>query len=222
MKRVIAIDGPSGAGKSTISKEVARILGFQYLDTGALYRAVAYFFYENFNSSETISNLPETLIEEWLSKISLQYRDGRVYLEGRDVSELIREPKIGHITSILSAKKIVRRFLLPYQRHFAELYDTVAEGRDMTTVVFPDAWKKFYLDASQEVRAMRRFEQLKRMGKDITFEEALKDVAERDKRDSERSEAPLRISSEVIYIDSSSLKIEEVISLILKKVAEDC
>lgn len=222
MKRVIAIDGPSGAGKSTVSKEVARILGFEYLDTGALYRAVAYFFYENFNSLETISNLPENIIDEYLKKISLQYSDGKVYLDNRDLSKLIRDPKIGHVTSILSAKRNVRRFLLPYQRQFAELYDTVAEGRDMTTVVFPDAWKKFFLDASVEVRAMRRFEQLKRMGKDITFEEALNDVVERDKRDSERSEAPLRISSEVIYIDSSSLKIEEVISLILKKVAEDC
>lgn len=221
MKRVIAIDGPSGAGKSTVAKEVAKALGFMYLDTGALYRAVALFFYKKICSLEAISALTEQDIDRYLKELSLDYRDGRVYLGESDVSEQIREPKIGLVTSVLSARKKVREYLMPIQRNFASLYDTVAEGRDMTTVVFPDAWKKFFLDASPLVRARRRFEQLRKMGKDISFDEALRDVLERDKRDSEREESPLRVSEGVIYIDTSELSSDEVISLILKKVAEE-
>ncbi|GAB5047447.1 (d)CMP kinase [Thermodesulfovibrio sp. TK110] len=220
MKKVIAIDGPSGAGKSTVSREVAKILGFQYLDTGALYRAVAYYFFRNFKHT-VISLLKEHEIERELSNIKIYYENGRVFLFDEDVSELIRDPKVGAVTSELSAKKTIRDFLLPLQRSFAEKMNLVAEGRDMTTVVFPDAWKKFYLDASLEVRARRRFEQLIQSGKKITFEEALKDVIERDRRDSSRKDAPLRISEDAFYIDTSRLTAQEVISIILKKVAED-
>ncbi|GAQ94184.1 cytidylate kinase [Thermodesulfovibrio aggregans] len=221
MKRVIAIDGPSGAGKSTVSREVAKSLGFLYLDTGALYRAVAYHFYKNFKNVDDFSLLPEEEIERELIKIKIHYENGRVYLSGEDISDLIRDPEVGAVTSKLSAKKVIRDFLLPLQRSFAEKMDIVAEGRDMTTVVFPDAWKKFYLDASVDVRARRRYEQLIKSGKKITFEEALKDVIERDRRDSSRENAPLVISKEAFYIDTSELTIQEVISLVLKKVAED-
>ncbi|MGB9711376.1 MAG: (d)CMP kinase [Thermodesulfovibrio sp.] len=220
MKRVIAIDGPSGAGKSTVSRQVAKALGFQYLDTGALYRAVAYYFFRNFQHIDNFSLLTEHEIEKELLNIKIYYENGRVFLYDEDVSELIRDPKVGAATSELSAKKIIRDFLLPLQRSFAEKMDTVAEGRDMTTVVFPDAWRKFYLDASAEVRARRRFEQLIQSGKKITFNEALRDVIERDKRDSSRKDAPLRISEDAFYIDTSELTAQEVISIILKKVAE--
>ncbi len=220
MKRVIAIDGPSGAGKSTISKEVAKALGFFYLDTGALYRTVAYYFSKKFPQCNDFSSLSDREIENELTNIQIHYDCDKVFLKGEDVSLLIREPKIGEFTSQLSAKKVVRTFLLPLQRKFAELYDTVAEGRDMTTVVFPDAWKKFYLDASLETRAKRRYEQLLRLGKDINFDIALQDVLERDKRDSTRKDAPLMISPDAFYIDTSKMSIEEVITLILKKVAE--
>ena len=220
MKKVIAIDGPSGAGKSTVSKEVAKILGFQYLDTGALYRAVAYHFFIKFDHIKDFSTLSDREIKKELEKIKIHYENSRIFLNGHDVSLLIRDPEVGAVTSQMSAKKVIRDFLLPLQRDFAQIMDIVAEGRDMTTVVFPDAWKKFYLDASPEIRAKRRYEQLLNLGKEITFEEALKDVIERDKRDSSRQNAPLRISKDAFYIDTSELTTKEVISIILKKVAE--
>ncbi|MCS7214736.1 MAG: (d)CMP kinase [Thermodesulfovibrio sp.] len=221
MKKVIAIDGPSGAGKSTVSREVAKALGFQYLDTGALYRAVAYYFFKKFSSIKDFSSMTEQEIQNELKNITINYHNGKIFLSDEDVSDLIRDPKIGEITSQLSTLKIVRNYLMPLQRSFAEKENTVAEGRDMTTVVFPDAWKKFYLDASPEIRARRRFEQLIRLGKNITFEEALKDVIERDKRDSSRENAPLKISNDAFYIDTSELTLQEVIEIVLKKVAED-
>jgi len=221
MKKVIAIDGPSGAGKSTVSREVAKALGFQYLDTGALYRAVAYHFFKKFFHIKDFSTFSDEEIKKELNNIKIHYENGRVFLDGKDVSALIRDPEVGAVTSQLSAKKVIRDFLLPLQRSFAEIMDIVAEGRDTTTVVFPDAWKKFYLDASHQVRAMRRFEQLLNTGKKITFEEALRDVIERDRRDSSRQNAPLRISETAFYIDTSKLTAQEVISIILKKVAED-
>ncbi|MCS7164641.1 MAG: (d)CMP kinase [Thermodesulfovibrio sp.] len=221
MKKVIAIDGPSGAGKSTVSREVAKALGFQYLDTGALYRAVAYYLLKKFNHINDFLSLNEQEIEKEIKNIKIHYKNGRVFLSDEDVSDLIRDPKVGEITSQISMLKVVRDFLLPIQRNFAKEANIVAEGRDMTTVVFPDAWKKFYLDASTEIRAKRRFEQLIKSGKNITFEEALKDVIERDKKDSLREISPLRISSDAFYIDTSELTLQEVVSIVLKKVAED-
>ncbi len=220
MKRVIAIDGPSGSGKSTAAREVAKILGFQYLDTGALYRAVAFYFFKKFGNSYNISSLTPEKIKKELINIKIEYENGRVYLGGQNISTLIRSLEVGAVTSHLSALKTVRDFLLPLQRNFAEKYDLVAEGRDMTTVVFPDAWKKFYLDASAEIRARRRFEQLQSLDKTISFEDVLKEITLRDKIDSTRKNAPLRKSEDAIYIDTSVLSIQEVISIILKKVAE--
>lgn len=221
MKKVIAIDGPSGSGKSTISKSVAKALGFYYLDTGALYRTVAYYFLKKFSYISDFSSEPEEKIIKELSDIYINYENGKVYLNSEDVSDLIRTPTVGAITSQLSAKRCVRKFLLPFQRKFAEKYNTVAEGRDMTTVVFPDAWKKFYLDALPEIRAKRRYEQLLNLGEVITFEQALKDVRDRDEIDSTRDESPLVRTKDAFYIDTSGLSIDEVISIILKKVAED-
>lgn len=220
MKKVIAIDGPSGAGKSTISKAVAKKLGFYYLDTGSLYRTVAYYFLKKFNPIVDFSSIHEEELKKELLNINIEYENGSVYLFSEDVSELIRDPKVGALTSQLSARRSIREFLLPVQRVFAEKYNTVAEGRDMTTVVFPDAWKKFYLDASPEVRAKRRYEQLLSLGKKITFDEALRDVLERDKRDSTRNEAPLVQANDAFYIDTSRLSIMDVIDIILKKVAD--
>lgn len=222
MKKVIAIDGPSGAGKSTISKSVAKELGFFYLDTGALYRAVAYYFFKKISSIMDFSNMQDDEIRKELVNIKIHYENGKIYLFSEDVSDLIRDPQIGELTSQLSAKKLIRDFLLPLQRDFANKYNTVAEGRDMTTVVFPDAWKKFYIDASPEIRAKRRYEQFLNSGKLISYEEALRDVLERDRRDSTRKESPLRRAHNSYYIDTSMLSIEEVVSIILKKVAEDC
>ena len=228
MGKVIAIDGPSGAGKGTIAKLLAGELWFSYLDTGALYRAVALALREKGiepdYSDEKIVNA--------LKSISITFKDGRVFLKensqlstlnsqlsyGRDVSELIRSTEMGHYSSVFSARKVVRDFLLDIQRSTSLNADLVAEGRDMTTVVFPNAWKKFYLDASVEERAKRRYLQLKEKGINITESEAKKDVVERDARDSGRDIAPLRKAEDAVLIDSSSITIDKVLENIMKVV----
>lgn len=224
MGRVIAIDGPSGAGKSTVSKLLAQRLGFKYLDTGALYRATAlYLRRKGLNENST-----DEEIKQALYGLSITFRDGRVFIKGssnelsseghlsdEDVSEIIRTTEIGHFASVFSARKVVRDFLLDIQRDMAKESDLVAEGRDMTTVVFPDAWKKFFITASADERARRRFEQLKDKGIDISINEAVRDVRERDKRDQERDIAPLRASKDAIIIDTSDKNIQEVIEEML-------
>jgi cytidylate kinase len=212
--KVIAIDGPSGAGKSTVAKMLAEMLGMDYLDTGALYRAVAVGLnglgIKPEDSDEQISNA--------LGKMSVSFSGGKAYLNGKDVSEEIRTPEAGHFSSVFSARRPVREFLHPVQRDATEASDLVAEGRDMTTVVFKDAWRKFYLDASVEARSKRRFKQLRQNGVGISMEEATKDVTERDKRDSSRDLAPLRVADDAIYIDSSDMELEEVMKTVLDAV----
>ncbi|MFN3480538.1 MAG: (d)CMP kinase [Thermodesulfovibrionales bacterium] len=224
MGRVVAIDGPSGAGKSTVSRLLAERLGFKYLDTGALYRATAlYLRRKGLNENST-----DEEIKHALDGFSITFKEERVFIKGsgnksstighlsdEDVSEIIRTTEIGHYASVFSARKVVRDFLLHIQRDMARESDLVAEGRDMTTVVFPDAWKKFFITASEDERARRRFEQLKDKGIDITINEAIRDVRERDKRDQERDIAPLRASKDAIIIDTSNKKIEEVIEEML-------
>jgi len=214
MGKVIAIDGPSGAGKSTIAKELAKRLGFRYLDTGALYRAVALALREKGIEPED----PNEELNDILSGVKIKFHDGKVFLNGKDVSEEIRSTEIGHYSSVFSAKRIVRDFLLDIQRNAVLNGDIVAEGRDMTTVVFPNAWKKIYLDASVDERAKRRYLQLKEKRSNITEAEAKKDVVERDMRDSNRDIAPLKKTDDAIFIDSSSLTVREVLEQILKVV----
>lgn len=212
MGKVVAIDGPSGAGKSTIAKELAKKLGFKYLDTGALYRAVALALKEKGISE---ADKDEDL-KAVLNKIEIKFKDGSIYLNGRDVSEEIRSTEIGHYSSVFSARKVVRDFLFQLQREAARNDDLVAEGRDMTTVVFPDAWKKFFLDASIDERAKRRYLQLKEKRPDVTEEDARKDVVERDLRDSSRAIAPLRKAEDAVLINSSEMSVNEVLDNIIK------
>ena len=214
MGKVVAIDGPSGAGKSTVAKLLADILGFEYLDTGALYRAVAL----GLNELGIGTDDTDEAIEEALKEISVSFLNAKVFLNGRDVSVEIRTPEAGHYSSVFSARKPVRDCLLPIQRNAAEDADLVAEGRDMTTVVFPDAWRKFYLDASVDARSKRRFDQLRQAGVSIRMEDAVKDVSERDKRDSSRDIAPLRVAEDADYIDSSDVPLDEVMQMVLEKV----
>ncbi len=231
MKKVIAIDGPSGAGKSTISKLLAQRLGFQFLDTGALYRAAALHLIEK----GLDENSSDEEILSALGKIQITFIDNEVCILDklrsknnllgfslcRDISQDIRMPKVGHYASVFSARKPVREFLLNTQRETALSHDIVAEGRDMTTVVFPDAWKKFYLDASEKVRADRRYKQLQEKGLNITLQEAIEDIRERDIRDMSRDIAPLKIAEDAIYIDTTRMTPEKIINLMSEMIAFD-
>ncbi len=210
MRKVIAIDGPSGAGKSTVAKCLADEFGFSYLDTGALYRAIALGLV-NKGVSEDASD--ET-IRGALSDIKVEFTRGRVTLDGKDVEDRIRVPEIGHYSSVFSAHGPVREYLMPLQKLAAENNDIVVEGRDMTTVVFPDAWLKIYLDASVEARSKRRFDQLREKGIEADMESAVRDVTERDERDSSRDIAPLKRSHDALYIDSSNLSALDVIAVV--------
>jgi len=212
LKKVIAIDGPSGAGKSTIAKLIAKELGFGYLDTGALYRAVALSLRDSgFNPENSNKRLEDAFL-----KTHITFMNGQVFLNGRDVSGDIRSKEIDHYSSVFSAKKVVRDFLFDIQRNAASTNDIVVEGRDTTTVVFPDAWKKIYLDASLEERAKRRHLQFSEKGIDVSMEESMSDVMERDKRDANRDIAPLKRADGALSIDSSNLSIEQVKEKILK------
>ncbi|MBF0328096.1 MAG: (d)CMP kinase [Nitrospirae bacterium] len=216
MGKVIAIDGPSGAGKSSVSKAIAEKLGFQFLDTGALYRAIALHLRRKELSDDALYDETSNAIKG----ITIAFSNDRVFLNGKDVSDAIRTTEAGHYASIFSAKKAVRDALLSIQRDAAVNHDVVAEGRDMGTVVFPDAWKKFYLDASEEGRAKRRYDQLQGKGVEITIEEALNDVRERDLRDSKRDIAPLKKADDAICIDSTFLSLDEVVEKILSCIDE--
>jgi len=217
LKKVIAIDGPSGAGKSTLAKLLARELGFEYLDTGALYRAVALDLM-GLGINETASD--EDLVEA-LKKTKVEFRKGLVLLNGRDVSREIRSPEAGHYASVFSAKRPVREHLMNIQRAAALHSDLVAEGRDMTTVVFPDAYKKFYLDASVEERSSRRTLELISRGFKVDSDRIRLDIMERDARDSNRDIAPLKKTDDAYLVDSTGLSIDDVFRKILDIIKKD-
>ena len=217
MKKVIAIDGPSGAGKSTIAKLLARELGFEYLDTGALYRAVALNLM-SLGINETASD--EELVKA-LKKTKVEFRKGTVLLNSRDVSGEIRSPEAGHYASVFSAKIPVREHLLSIQRDAALHSDLVAEGRDMTTVVFPDAFKKFYLDASVGERSSRRTLELISRGFKVDSDRIRLDIMERDARDSNRDIAPLKKTDDAYLLDSTGLSIDDVFRKILDIIKKD-
>jgi cytidylate kinase len=211
VKRVIAVDGPSGAGKSTIARLVAADLDFDYLDTGALYRAVALALMK--------LGLREDSSDELISSVLLLtqvfFKDGKVVLNGTDVSEEIRSQEASHFASVFSARVPVRRYLLDIQRKAALTADLVAEGRDMTTVVFPDAFAKFFLDASVEERAKRRTRELRSKGYEVEESRIKMEIAERDARDARRDIAPLRKADDAYFIDSTGLSIKDVFNRII-------
>ena len=205
---IIAIDGPSAAGKSTLAKRLAKDLGFTYLDTGAMYRALAL---KVLSEGIDISNdaaLPELINR---TEIDLAETGGKlkVLLDGEDVSEKIRTPEVSQMASKTSALKVVRHWMLVLQRALGKRGNVVAEGRDIGTVVFPDAEVKIYLDASVQERARRRVEELRKAGRQVSLDETLREMGERDKRDSERDLAPLRKANDAIAIDSTSLDAED-------------
>jgi cytidylate kinase len=217
MRQVIAIDGPSGAGKTTIAKLVAKELGFDYLDTGALYRTVALALKNNGIELED----SDDKLKDLLDNSHIAFNNGKVFLNGKDVSEDIRSSEIDHYSSVFSARKVIRDFLLEVQRDSALDADLVVEGRDTTTVVFPDAKIKIYLSASLEERAKRRYLQFREKGIDISIDESRMNITERDIRDSSREIAPLKIASDALLVDSSNLSVEQVLKKILDFVRTD-
>lgn len=214
----VAIDGPAGAGKSTIAKAAAKELGFIYVDTGALYRAVAYNAVKNGvidDEQGIISMLDDT-------KVELKYVDGvqSVYLNSEDVSDFIRTPEISMGASKVSAIPQVREFLLNLQREIAKTNNVIMDGRDIATVVLPDAEVKIFLFASPECRAERRYKELVEKGENVSFDDVLKDVNQRDYQDSHREIAPLKPSEESIMADTSELTLQESIDLIVNTIKE--
>ena len=214
---IIAIDGPSGAGKSTLAKRLAKELGYLYLDTGAIYRALALKVLRRGVDLADDIRLVELLGE---TKIDLQERDGQlaVLLDGTDVAADIRTPAVSQTASKVSALKAVRERLLDLQRGIARRGSVVAEGRDIGTVVFPDADVKIFLHASAGERARRRWAELRAAGREVNLAETVREMAERDKRDSERDLAPLRAAEDAIAIDSSALSAEEVAFRVLTEI----
>lgn len=209
----VAIDGPVGAGKSTIARTAAQRLGFIYCDTGALYRTVGLFCKRDGADLDS----PEEIAAR-LPKIRLEIRlvDGiqRVYLNGEDVSELIRTPEISTAASKVSAVPEVRAALLGMQRDIAASNNVIMDGRDIGTVVLPNARVKIFLTASAEVRARRRYDELVAKGERVTFEETLRDVNERDYRDMHRETAPLRRAEDATEADTSELDFEQSVELV--------
>ncbi len=200
-----------------MAKLIAKETGFEYLDTGALYRAAAL----NLVRLGLSEDSTDEEISAALEKTDIQFTRGRVALNGADVSEEIRSPQAGHYASVFSARRPVRRFLLDIQREAARDADLVAEGRDMTTVVFPEAYRKIYLDASVEERAKRRTEELLAKGLGVDEDRVREEIIERDARDSGREIAPLRTAEDASYIDSTGLTREEVLGLIMSVIKEN-
>lgn len=213
----IAIDGPSGAGKSTIAKKLSKDLGFIYVDTGAMYRALAlYFINKNFD----IEN--QELVKRELENISIdiKYDKGKqlVFLNDKDVGEEIRNERVGGVASAVSVYPFVREKLLDLQRDVARKNNVVMDGRDIGSFVLPDADLKIFLSASVETRAERRYLEMKEKGARVTLEDIKKDIETRDYRDMNRDMAPLKRVSDAVFIDSSELTIEEVVEEIKKYV----
>ncbi len=211
---IVTIDGPSGTGKTTVARKVAEQLGFVYFDTGAMYRAVTYKVLQNQISLKDQTQLGH-LLDDFQFSIRKKDQNYSYYINEEDVTEVIRKPEITRKVSEVSALPAVREALVCIQQAFAEQGDAVFEGRDMGTVVFPQAEYKFYLDAKPSIRAERRYLELKNKIKGTSQEEVLKELMERDKLDSSRELSPLRQAEDAVYIDTSGLSIDAVVALIL-------
>ena len=207
---VIAIDGPAGAGKSTVAKKVASELGIRYLDTGALYRALAFFLDRLLIPAEE-----SEVLSKALSHVAVDICDSKVLLNDEDVSSFIRTPKVDKIASLYSALPTVREKLLSLQREQALKGGLVADGRDMGTVVFPYAPVKIFLTARAEVRAKRRFDELTERGLKVDYSKILEEIKQRDEADAHRAIAPLKQAADAVLVDSSEKTIDEVVEEIV-------
>ena len=213
----IAIDGPAGAGKSTIAKLVAKKLGYIYVDTGAMYRAIAYELVRKNVDIEDEKALSDACSK---MKIAIKYENGvqQVYMNGENVTPYLRNEETGDMASKSSAKAPVRAALLDIQRNMAVEYNVVMDGRDIGTNVLPNAETKIYLTASADERANRRYKELIEKGESADYDKIKADIIERDERDMNRDIAPLKQADDAVLIDSSNMSIEEVVSAILNEV----
>ncbi|WP_041587564.1 (d)CMP kinase [Thermoanaerobacterium thermosaccharolyticum] len=202
----VAIDGPAGAGKSTVAKKLAEKLNFTYIDTGAMYRALTY---KTIIEDIDINNKDK--IVELASKIDIKLENDRVLLDGIDISNEIRTPIVSEKVSLISKIPEVREIMVNLQRQLANNGSVIMDGRDIATVVMPNAQFKFFLTASAEVRAMRRYNELVEKKISVSYDDILRDIKKRDKIDMERDIAPLKKSDDSIVIDTSDMTIEEVV-----------
>ncbi|MFN3532642.1 MAG: (d)CMP kinase [Candidatus Brocadia sp.] len=214
---IIAIDGPAGSGKSTVARKLAKRLGFKYLDTGAMYRALTW------KAMQKDINLnDENALCQLMDQTSIEFRDTDenlyVFVDGVNVTEEIRLPSVTKNVHYVSDTPGIRHRMVKLQQKFASEGNTVAEGRDMGTVVFPHAEKKFFLDAEIEERARRRYGEFKPSNNKVSYDDVIRDMEIRDRRDTTRNNSPLIKSNDAIYINTTKLTIEDVLNLILKEI----
>ncbi len=221
MSIAIAIDGPAGAGKSTIAKAAAKHLGFIYVDTGAMYRAIGLYTIRKGVDPMDTQSVVALLSEIEVSLARDENKAQLVILNGEDVSSLIRTEQVSMAASRVSAIPEVRSFLLNLQRDMAKASDVIMDGRDIGTVVLPDAKVKIFLTASAEIRARRRYDELIAKGEQAVYEDVLADVIERDNNDMNRPIAPLKPAQDSILVDTSELNLEESIELLIKTIEEN-
>jgi cytidylate kinase len=212
----IAIDGPASAGKSTVAKLISKKLGFLLLDTGAMYRSFSLLALRNKISGDA----SEDVLSELFCNFNLEFSEDRIYLNGEDVTETIRTREIDEVVSFYASNPAIRKKMVTIQQQIASQRSVVMEGRDICTVVLVDTPHKFYLDASVEVRARRRYEQniIRGIAKNESIEAIRSDIIKRDELDSTRSDSPLRIAPDCTYIDTSELDANEICEMILNKI----
>lgn len=208
----IAIDGPAGSGKSTIAKKLASKLNIEYIDTGAMYRALAYYMNQNNLSLEELKINMETL--------NIEFKEEKTFINGKDISDFIRTNEVSSLASKISKDKDIREKLVDLQRKLADKVSCVMEGRDITSVVLKDAEYKFYLDANSKVRAIRRKNDLKGKDKDISLDKLIEEIEERDFRDKTRENSPLKLTEDSIYIDTSYMDVDEVVDKIMSYIGD--
>lgn len=215
----VALDGPSGAGKSTVAKALSARLGLVYVDTGALYRTVGYYVRQKGADPKSETEVTRLLPE---MQVELCYRNGEqhVMLNGEDLGQKIREPEISMYASAVSALPSVRAFLLDMQRNIARHQSVVMDGRDIGTVILPDAEIKIFLSASSEARAQRRYRELTEKGIATTYEDVLRDMEERDRNDAGRAVAPAIPAADAVKMDNSHMTVEENVEAILQLIRE--
>jgi cytidylate kinase len=212
---IVTIDGPAGSGKSTAARELAARLGFLFVDTGAMYRVVAYACL-----AEGVDLEDQAAAERVAGRVQIAFREGRIFADGSDVTDFVRAPEVTHAASVVASNPGVRSVLDGLQRRLAEGANVVTEGRDQGTVVFPHAECKFYLTADPRERANRRYKEMQAEGSSATYEEILTQIRERDERDRTRSVAPLKRAEDAIVVDTSAMSGAQVVDLLEAKARE--